>query len=93
MGARLLLSRSPSGNRTVAKARKVVGASEEIKSEFIALTYTGNPESGQLVRVKVPSSMMVTLGLVSAVQRPTSMIDAGVVVGDDGMTHAIRFIR
>ena len=65
----------------------------EIKTEFIALSYGRNPESGQIVRVKVPSSMMVTVGLVPAVQRPTSMIDAEVVVGDDGMTHAIRFIR
>jgi hypothetical protein len=63
------------------------------KSEFIALTYARNPESGQMVRVKVPSAMMVTLGLVSSVEKPTSMVDAEVIVGDDGQTHAIRFIR
>ena len=63
------------------------------KSEFIALTYARNPESGQMVRVKVPSAMMVTLGLVSSVEKPASMVDAEVIVGDDGQTHAIRFIR
>ncbi len=64
-----------------------------IKSDFIALSYSGVPSSGQLVRVRVPSSMMVTLGLVSSVEKPSNMVDAEVIVGDDGMTHSIRFIR
>jgi hypothetical protein len=66
---------------------------EEIKSEFIALSYSANPDSGHLVRVRVPSSMMVNLGLVDSVDRPLRLVDAEVVVGDDGQTHAIRFIR
>ncbi len=71
----------------------VVEKKSEIKSDFIALSYARNPESGQIVRVKVPSSMMVTLGLVSSVEKPTNLIDAEVVVGDDGLTQAIRFIH
>lgn len=67
--------------------------SAEVKSEFIALSYARNPDSGQIVRVKVPSSMMVSLGLVASVERPNSLINAEILVGDDGMTHAIRFIR
>jgi hypothetical protein len=65
----------------------------EVKSEFIALSYARNPESGQVVRVKVPSSMMVSLGLVASVEKPNSLVNAELLVGDDGMTHAIRFIR
>lgn len=65
----------------------------EIKTEFIALSYARNPDSGQIVRVKVPSSMMVSLGLVQTVEKPTNLIDAEVLVGDDGLTRAIRFIR
>ena len=65
----------------------------EIKTDFIALTYAQAPASGQIVRVQVPSSMMVSLGLVETVERPTRLVDAEVVLGDDGMTHAIRFIR
>lgn len=64
-----------------------------IKSDFIALAYARSPESGQLVRVKVPSSMMVQLGVVPTVNDPSKLIDAEVLVGDDGLTHAIRFIR
>ncbi len=65
----------------------------EIKTDFIALSYARNPDSGQIVRVKVPSSMMVTLGLVATVERPSSLVDAEVLVGDDGLTRAIRFIH
>lgn len=65
----------------------------EIKTEFIALSYARDAESGQIVRVKVPSSMMVTLGLVSTVEKPANLVDAEVIVGDDGLTRAIRFIR
>lgn len=66
---------------------------QEIKTEFIALSYARNPDSGQIVRVKVPSSMMVTLGLVQTVEKPANLVDAEVLVGDDGLTRAIRFVR
>jgi hypothetical protein len=36
---------------------------------------------------------MVQLGLVSTVAKPSELVDAEVLVGDDGLTHAIRFIR
>ena len=65
----------------------------EIKSDFIALSYARNPDSGQIIRVRVPSSMMVTLGLVSSVEKPSSLVDAEVLVGDDGLTRSIRFIH
>ncbi len=67
--------------------------SAEIKTEFIALSYARDPESGQIVRVKVPSSMMISLGLVVSVEKPSDLVNAEVLVGDDGLTRAIRFIR
>jgi hypothetical protein len=73
---------------TIAKSEPI-----EVKSEFIALSYARNPESGQIVRVKVPSSMLVSLGLVASVEKPNNLVNAELLVGDDGMTHAIRFIR
>ncbi|MGB7203333.1 MAG: hypothetical protein WBD16_13880 [Pyrinomonadaceae bacterium] len=80
--------RQPKTTAAVAKSE-----SAEIKSEFIALSYARNPDSGQIVRVKVPSSMMVSLGLVGSVEKPTNLVNAEILIGDDGMTHAIRFIR
>jgi len=91
----------PANFRTTPKASKkqivssqaVAKEKTEIKTEFIALSYARNADSGQIVRVKVPSSMMVTLGLVASVEKPSNLVDAEVVVGDDGLTRAIRFIR
>ncbi len=81
--------------KDVVKATEVAKTNkkEEIKTEFIALSYARDPESGQIVRVKVPSSMMVSLGLVTSVKTLSEMVDAEVLVGDDGLTRAIRFIR
>jgi len=79
--------------RVPAVAAAKDGTSAEIKSGFVALAYAQDPESGQLVRVKVPSSMMVSLGVVPTVSDPSKLIDAEVLVGDDGLTHSIRFIR
>jgi len=92
------LAKRPQSNLSVEPVRsaqrpQIAKKSEEIKSEFIALSYSRSPESGQIVRVRVPSSMMVNPGLVDSVAKPTSLVDAEVVVGDDGQTHAIRFIR
>lgn len=88
---------------TAKAQRKVTGSTtnaalrpnkkEEIKTDFIALSYARDPESGQIVRVKVPSSMMVSLGLVASVKKPSDLVDAEVLVGDDGLSRAIRFIR
>ena len=81
--------------QTTAKTQRkpVISDDEEVRSDFIALSYAQNPSSGQIVRVKVPSSMKVTLGVVDRVDKPSELVDAEVVVGDHGMTHAIRFIR
>jgi hypothetical protein len=66
---------------------------EETKTDFIALSYSGGTDSGQLVRVKVPGSMMVSLGLQTNVEKESELVNAEVVIGDDGLARAIRFIR
>jgi hypothetical protein len=88
----------PSRQRTgiVAKAAGEAKTSQPAKttrSEFIALSYVPKPESGQIIKVKVPSSMMVTLGLVASVEKPSALVNAEVIIGDDGVSHSIRFIR
>ncbi len=65
----------------------------ETKSEFIALMYSQEPESGQLLKVKVPRSMMVALGVSTNVQNSSEFVNAEVLMGDDGSARAIRFIQ
>ncbi|CAN5341223.1 hypothetical protein BH10ACI2_BH10ACI2_10670 [soil metagenome] len=83
----------PAPKKAMSTSGAISKKSSEIKTDFIALSYARNPDSGQIVRVKVPSSMMVTLGLVATVEKPSSLVDAEVLVGDDGLSHAIRFIH
>lgn len=85
--------RKASSLRSNVNDPTLVAKKTEIKSDFIALSYARDAESGQIVRVKVPSSMMVTLGLVATVEKPSALVDAEVIVGDDGLTRAIRFIH
>jgi hypothetical protein len=65
---------------------------EEVKTEFISLSYLPTPESGQIVRVKVPRAMMVSLGVSNNVSKNAEMVSAEVILGDDGSSRAIRFI-
>ena len=90
---RVRAARVSAVRRNERSAQPLTARKTEIKSDFIALSYARDAESGQIVRVKVPSSMMVTLGLVATVQKPMALVDAEVIVGDDGLTRAIRFIH
>lgn len=68
-------------------------AKAEMATEFIALSYLPVSESGQIVRVKVPRSMLVSLGVSTNVERSKEMVNAEVIVGDDGAARAIRFLN
>ncbi len=79
-------------NRSVNQT-KVQPKTEEIKTDFIALNYSPAAESGQIMKVKVPRSMMVTLGVTTKVQNSTELVNAEILVGDDGLARAIRFVQ
>lgn len=88
------LRRETSAKTQIAKtAPKFSPKSEEIKTEFIALAYSPAPESGQILKVKVPRSMMVSLGVTSNVGNVSELVNAEVLLGDDGLARAIRFIQ
>lgn len=86
-----------SPNETKAKKPKtniLTGETNtETKTDFIALSYSSATDSGQIVRVKVPSSMMVSLGVTTESEQQSNLVNAEVVIGDDGMARAIRFIK
>ncbi len=78
--------------KTLEVATKVVER-EKIKTDFIALSYSPAAESGQILNVKVPRSMMVALGVTSNVENISELVNAEVVMGDDGLARAIRFVQ
>jgi hypothetical protein len=68
----------------------------EIATDFIPLTHAGSlaPEDGgQVMRVELPRSALVSFGLAMNVEREGERIKADVLVGEDGVARAIRFVR
>jgi len=65
---------------------------------FLPLPYSGVPmsEGGQLVRLEVPRSALVSFGLapVDGARAGTSdTVLADVLVGEDGLARAVRFVQ
>lgn len=88
-----------SQNRMVARATKrqvkTPGTSNEVTTDYIPLTYASNAtaiESGHVVRMMVSRSTLISMGLPMNVERDREMVKADVVVGDDGLARAIRFV-
>jgi len=60
------------------------------------LTYSGVPISGgQVVRLEVPRTALAAFGLTADAQTApsTDTVLADVVVGDDGLARAVRFVH
>ncbi|MBS1806769.1 MAG: hypothetical protein JST84_01090 [Acidobacteria bacterium] len=69
--------------------------STEIATDYLPLTYVANSDerSGQVVRVEMPRSAMLALGLPVNNEQTGEVVKADVIVGDDGLALAIRFVR
>jgi hypothetical protein len=50
-------------------------------------------ESGQIVRVELPRSALISFGLPMDMERADERIKADVVLGNDGLARAIRFVK
>lgn len=68
----------------------------EIATEFLPLGY-GNAlalqDGGQIVRVEVPRSTLVSFGLPVNVDRAGQRVKADLLLGVDGSARAIRFVQ
>ena len=85
--------RKPSRRRAVPSPAETEVASSQ--NEFVALPYgnaMGPPERAQVLRVTMPRSALSGLGLPVNLERAQDMIRADIVVGDDSIARAIRFV-
>jgi hypothetical protein len=72
------------------------GPELEIATDFFPLTMDSSllsAEGGQVVRIKLPRFVMASFGLPINVDRAGDSVSADVVVGNDGLARAIRFVR
>ena len=68
----------------------------EATTEFFPLFYGSIPSSSEhIVRMEVPLASLAQFGLASAhdMDRTTGTVIADVLVGDDGLARAVRFVR
>ncbi|HMJ25356.1 MAG TPA: hypothetical protein VK475_05985, partial [Pyrinomonadaceae bacterium] len=71
-------------------------ANTEIATDFLPMSYgsTANlQDGGQMVRVELPRSAMASFGLPVNMDRANEKVKADVLLGVDGLAHAIRFVR
>ena len=65
-------------------------------TEFVALPYGDDSlveESATIVRVELPRSALRLAGFNVAQERANDVIQADVVLGADGLAHAVRFVK
>jgi len=69
--------------------------SKEVATDFIPVMYgTSVVEPGsQIVRVELPRSAMASFGLPVNMDRADQRVKADVLLGVDGLAHAIRFLQ
>lgn len=65
-------------------------------TDFIPLRYGDDHppmESGEVIRVEMPRSALIALGLPVNVERADQPVKADLLIGEDGLARAIRFVR
>ncbi len=73
-----------------------IAANTEIATDFLPMSYgsTANlQDGGQMVRVELPRSAMASFGFPVNMDRANEKVKADVLLGVDGLAHAIRFVR
>ena len=74
---------------------EAAGGTREIATDFMPLSGSDliPIEGGSVVRVELPRSALESFGLPMNMERAGERIKADVVVGNDGLARAIRFVR
>jgi hypothetical protein len=94
--ARVAKTAPPQTKRTSYRRTKSNYQSSEVATDFLPLTFVADSaaqESGHVVRVSVPRSALIAFGVPMNVERAGEFIMADVVIGDDGLARAIRFVQ
>jgi len=79
--------------KPVRRATRQPQEPREVVTEFFPLMDAPPPfERGQLLRVVVPASTMRSVGLPINPERWSERVQADVLVGEEGMARAIRFV-
>lgn len=89
-GRRNAKTKSRAGNQSH------LNSSPEIATAFLPLVEAeslAGIESGHIMRVEMPREALVSFGLPMNQERAGELVKADVLLGDDGVARAIRFVR
>jgi hypothetical protein len=92
---RLAISSHVRKSTDVKKTDVGNGFDDMIATDFIPVTYGGAANldaGGQIVRVELPRSRLASFGLPVNMDRADEKVKADVLIGVDGLAHAIRFV-
>ncbi|MGH9626955.1 MAG: hypothetical protein ACRD7E_01115 [Bryobacteraceae bacterium] len=104
----LLFAREPGGNvheeaaiervlpEQLRSAPHAAENDDPIATEFVALPFAPaftSYDRGQIVRVQLPRSSLRTFGFPVNPERASERVKADVVLGEDGIARAIRFVN
>jgi hypothetical protein len=80
---------------SLAKASTASDSKREIATAFFPINYGGAnlDEGGRVVRVDLPRSALAHFGLPVNMDRANERIKADLLLGVDGLPHAIRFVQ
>lgn len=90
------VQRAQDASQAVATATGRDGAqgASEVATEFLPLPYSTVPmTNGEVVRLEVPRGALVSFGLAPADASALGTVTADVIVGEDGLARAVRFVR
>jgi hypothetical protein len=87
--------RPPAPTRATVVSESGSGSADEVSTDFFPLAYSNVPApAGHMVRIQVPRAALASFGVPSfAGDDASSTVLADVVVGDDGLARAVRFVR
>jgi len=89
--APVISSRAPAASTVVRRMARP--QAHEVVTEFFPLIDSAPPfERGQMLRVQLPAAAMRTVGLPVGEDHLADPIQADVLVGEEGMPRAIRFV-
>jgi hypothetical protein len=94
-GKRLAISLQDRKNAEVKDTDAGNRFDDLIATDFIPVTYGGAANldaGGQIVRVELPRSRLASFGLPVNMDRADEKVKADVLIGVDGLAHAIRFV-
>lgn len=80
--------------RATAGSKQQVARPSEVVTAFLPLGYAGPPpDAYQVVRVKMDRSSLVQYGLPLNLERSDEPLNADLLVGNDGVPRAVRFVN